>query len=140
MEGEPAEIVEENISDTLPSMVFINDRIFEYGRKLERWKELDSQSVKRQVKDDEAAEMVRCFRKLQTVLNSYTDLRSKLLQTQKVATAERIGNAAIIELEKNDISFMESSCGRLLTDSTGQSAGWNQREESSRSVTDRDTD
>ena len=130
MEGELPEIVEENISDNLPSMVFINDRIFEYGRKLERWKELDSQSVKRQVKDDEAAEMVRCFRKLQTVLNSYTDLRSKLLQTQKVATAERISNTAVIELEKNDISFMESSCGRLLGDTTGQSAGWNQREES----------
>lgn len=129
LEDEPPEIIEENIPDNLPSMVFINDRIFEYGRKLERWKELDSQSVKRQVKDNEAAEMVSCFRKLQTVLNSYTDLRSKLLQAQKVTTVERISNAGMMELQKNDISFIESSCGRLLAESTGQSAGWSQREE-----------
>jgi tetratricopeptide (TPR) repeat protein len=111
-------------------MGFINDRIFEYGRKLKQWKELDSQSVKKSVKDTEAAEMVRCFRNLQTVLNSYTDLRSKMLQTQKMATAERIGNAGVIEIEKNDIAFLESSCGRLLVDSPDQGVGWNQREDS----------
>ncbi len=130
LEPEQPEIAEGNIHDNLPSMAFVNDRIYEYGRKLERWKELDSQSVKRQVKDTEAAEMVRCFRNLQTVLNSYTDLRSKLLQAQKIATAERIGNAGVIEIEKNDIAFLESSCGRLLVDSTDQGTGWNQREDS----------
>jgi hypothetical protein len=121
--------VEENIEENLPSMVYINDRIFEYGRKLERWKELDSRSVKKQLKEAEAAEMVSCFRSLQSVLNGYSELRSKLLQTQKMATAEKISNAGIFELEKNDIAFLESTCGRLLADSADQSAGWNQREE-----------
>ncbi|MFH0780360.1 MAG: hypothetical protein V2B20_00165 [Pseudomonadota bacterium] len=127
-------MAEENSADSPsenpPSMVFINDRIFEYGRKLERWKTLDNQSVKRQVKDDEAAEMIRCFRQLQSVLNGYTDLRGRLLQTEKTATAERISNASVLELEKNDIDFLESSCGRILADTADQSAGWNQREDS----------
>ena len=35
----------DDIEAALPSMVYVNDRIFEYGRKLDRWKELDSQSV-----------------------------------------------------------------------------------------------
>ncbi len=134
VEKDLPEITEEDIAgpppDTLPSMVFINDRIFEYGRKLERWKQLDNQSAKRQVKDDEAAEMIRCFRQLQSVLNSYTDLRGRLLQTEKIATAETISRASILELEKNDIDFLESSCGRLLADARDQSAGWNQREDS----------
>lgn len=131
LEPEPPEIIEENIlPDNLPSTVFINDRIYEYGRKLERWKELDSQAAKRQVKDDEAAEMVRCFRKLQGVLNSYTDLRGKILQTQKTASTDRISTAGIYELEKNDIAFLESSCGRLLVDSADKSVGLNQREDS----------
>lgn len=130
VEADQSGIIEENIQETLPSMVFINDRIFEYGRKLERWKELDSQSAKKDVKDDEAAEMVRCFRKLQTVLNGYTNLRSKLLQTQSTSTAERIGSAGVMELEKNDLSFTESSCGQMLTDSSGKTAGWSQREPS----------
>ncbi len=129
LEPESTDIIEADIHEGLPSMVFINDRLFEYGRKLERWKELDGQSVQRQVKDSEAAEMVGCFRKLQTVLNGYTDLRSKLLQTERVSTAEKISNAGMAELEKNDIAFLESSCGRLLADSKDQSAGWNQRED-----------
>ncbi len=129
LEPEPMDIIEADIHENLPSMVFINDRIFEYGRKLERWKELDGQSVQRQVKDSEAAEMVGCFRKLQMVLNGYTDLRSKLLQIEKVSTAEKISNNGVVELEKNDIAFLESSCGRLLADSKDQSVGWNQRED-----------
>lgn len=128
-EPEHPEIIEEDYHASMPSMVFINDRIFEYGRKLERWKELDSQSVKRQVEDKEAVEMVGCFRSLQSVLNGYSDLRSKLLQAQKVSVAERISNAAIFELEKNDIAFLEGSCGRMLADAADQSVGWNQREE-----------
>ncbi len=128
-EPELPAIVEENIEENLPSMVYINDRIFEYGRKLERWKELDRQSVKKQLKESEAAEMVSCFRSLQNVLNGYSELRSRLLQTEKMATAEKISNAGIFELEKNDIAFLESSCGRLLADAADQSAGWTQREE-----------
>ena len=129
LEPEPPEIIGENIQDNLPSMVFINDRIAEYGKKLDRWKALDSQSVKRQVKDSEAAEMVRCFRKMQNVMNSYSELRGRLLQAEKGSSAERISNANILELEKNDIAFLESSCGRLLADSADQGAGWSQREE-----------
>ncbi len=127
-EPEGSEIIEKNIPDIPPSMVFISDRIFEYGRKLERWKELDSLSAQKHVNDDEAAEMVQCFRQLQTIINSYNGLRSKLLQTQRVASAEKISIADAVELQKTDIAFLESSCGRMLGDSTDQSAGWQQRE------------
>jgi hypothetical protein len=121
--------IEEAIPETLPSLAFINDRIFEYGRKLERWKALDSQAAQRQVKDQEAAEMVRCFRKLQTVLGGYSELRGRLLQTERAKTAEKLGQAGIIDLEKSDIDFLESSCGRILAAGGDQGAGWSQREE-----------
>jgi tetratricopeptide (TPR) repeat protein len=121
--------IEEEIPETLPSLTFINDRIFEYGRKLERWKAIDSQAAQRQVKDQEAAEMVRCFRKLQTVLNGYNELRGRLLQTERISTAEKLGQSGIIDLEKSDIDFIESSCGRMLAVVDDKSAGWSQREE-----------
>lgn len=127
MQEEP--IVEEDIEVSLPSMAYINDRIFEYGRKLDRWKELDSQSVTMELKDEDAVQMVRCFRRLQNVLNGYSDLRTRMLQTQQVSTAEEISNEEILELQKNDIAFLENSCGRLLADAKDQSVGWNQREE-----------
>lgn len=129
--GEPEQpkLMEENFQESLPSIGFINDRIVEYGRKLERWKELDSQSAKRQVKEEQSAEMVRCFRKLQNVLNGYTELRGRLLQAERMTAAEKVSSDGILELEKNDIAFLEGTCGQLLADSADKSVASHQREE-----------
>lgn len=129
--GEPEEEiqVEEDIEVALPSMAYINDRIFEYGRKLNRWKELDNQSVGVELANEDAELMVRCFRRLQNVLNGYSDLRIKMLQAQKLSTAAAISSNEIMELQKNDISFLENACGRLLANTDDQALGWTQREE-----------
>ncbi len=121
-------ISEENIEVVLPSTAYINDRIFEYGRKLERWKELDKQSVTKNLNDQEAVQMVRCFRRLQDVLNGYSEFRSTILQAPEVNAATKITNEDILELQKNDIAFLESTCGSLLTDSEDKSSGWNKPE------------
>lgn len=122
-------IVEEDIEEVLPSMVYVNDRIFEYGRKLDNWKELDSKSVGMEINEDEAAQMVRCFRRLQNVLNGYSDLRSRMLQAQKISTADQISGAEIFKLQTADIEFLEDGCGKLVSGADDQSAGWNKREE-----------
>lgn len=123
------EITIEDIETTLPSMLYINDRIFEYGRKLEQWKELDRQAITVELDDEDAAQMVRCFRRLQNVLNGYTALHRKMLQAEKTAVAVQLSNNEIFDLQKNDIAFLEDACGRLLADPESQSLGWDQREE-----------
>lgn len=123
-------IVEEDIEVVLPSMVYVNDRIFEYGRKLDKWKELDAKSVGIEVEEDDAAMMVRCFRRLQSVLNGYSDLRGKMLQAQKISIAEDISGADLFQLQTADIEFLEGECGRLVAETEAQSIGWNKREES----------
>jgi len=120
---------EKSTEVALPTSDYINDRIFEYGRKLDRWKELDIQSVTMKLTDEEAVQMVRCFRRLQNVLNGYSELRSKILQTENVDVVSRITDEEIFELQKSDIDFLENSCGRMLADSEDQGAGWSQREE-----------
>lgn len=123
------DITIEDIETTLPSMLYINDRIFEYGRKLEQWKELDRQAITVDLDDEDAAQMVRCFRRLQNVLNGYTALHSKMLQAEKTTVAVQLSNNEIFDLQKNDIAFLEDACGRLLADPESQSLGWDQREE-----------
>ncbi len=49
----------------LPEMQYVKDRIFEYGRKLDRWKELDDQAIVLDLDEAASEEMVRCFRDLQ---------------------------------------------------------------------------
>ncbi len=129
IDGNDKVIMEEDIEATLPSMVYVNDRIFEYGRKLDRWKELDSESVNLNLGQEEAVQMVQCFRGLQKVINGYSALRAKMLQAQKMSTADKISNARVYELQSSDISFLESGCARLLEGSERQSVGWSQREE-----------
>ncbi len=115
--------------DIVPSsMAYVNDRIFEYGRKLDRWKELDRQSANMNLKEDEAVRMVGCFRSLQDVLNGYSDLRTKLLQAGSDEDATRIYNEDIFEIQKNDIAFQENYCGHLLANSGNKNAGLIQRE------------
>lgn len=123
-------VVTEDIEATLPSMAYINDRIFEYGRKLDKWKELDQQSVNQEISEEDASRMVRCFRRLQNVLNGYGDLRTRMLQTVRSESAEKLSNAEIFKLQKADISFLENECGRMLVDQKNEGAGWNRREDS----------
>jgi len=122
-------IVEEDLGEGFPSMAYINDRIFEYGNKLSRWKELDTESASANLKEDEASEMVRCFRRLQNVLNGYTNVRSKLMQAQQVSSADKITAEEFFNLQENDIAFLEDSCGRMLGDTEKERLGWEQREE-----------
>ncbi len=113
----------------LPSIDYVNDRIFEYGRKLQRWKELDAQSVVMTLNEEQTESMVRCFRDLQKVLNEYDRLYNDLLQRNVISEAERFGTEDVFELQKMDIAFLDSICGRMLSTTEDKSAGWQQREQ-----------
>ncbi len=113
----------------LPSIDYVNDRIFEYGRKLERWKELDKQSVVMSLNDEQSESMVRCFRDLQKVLNGYDRLYDDLLQRNVISETERLRTEDVLELQKMDISFLDSICGRMLSTTEDKAAGWQYREE-----------
>ncbi len=113
----------------LPNMQYVKDRIFEYGRKLDRWKELDNQAVVMDLDEEASEEMVRCFRDLQKVLNGYNRIHESLLRQDFMDPGDRITSGEIMTLEQRDISFLESSCGRLLKSGDDKGAGWEQREE-----------
>lgn len=122
-----SDLSEEGVA--LPDMEYVNDRIFEYGRKLERWKELDSQAVVLDLDEEASEEMVRCFRELQKVLGGYNKIHGDLLQQDFMSSTNLISNREILELEQRDITFLESSCGRLLKSGEDKGAGWEQRQD-----------
>ncbi len=113
----------------LPEMQYVKDRIFEYGRKLDRWKELDNQSVVMDLDEEASEEMVRCFRDLQKVLNGYNRIHEALLRQDYMGSGDRITSSEVMNLEQRDISFLESSCGRLLKSGDDRGEGWEQRDE-----------
>ena len=113
----------------LPSIDYVNDRIFEYGRNLERWKELDQQSVVMSLNDEQSESMVRCFRDLQKVLNGYDRLYDDLLQRNVISEEQLLRTEDVLELQKMDIAFLDSICGRMLSATEDKAAGWQHREE-----------
>lgn len=109
---------------------YVNDRIFEYGRKLERWKQLDEQSVVMNLSEEQTETMVRCFRDLQKVLNSYGRLHDDLLQRNIIAKSEMFSTEEVLELQRMDIAFLDSECAAMLGGGKeDKSAGWQERQE-----------
>ena len=117
-----------NGPQVLPDMQYIKDRIFEYGRKLNRWKELDEQAVIAELDEAASEEMVRCFRDLQKVLNGYNRIQDALLRQDFMDSTQMITGSEVMDLEQRDISFLESGCGQLLKGGADEGAGWAQRE------------
>lgn len=113
-----------------PSMEYINDRIFEYGRKLDNWKSLDEQSLTMELQQEDAEQMVQCFRDLQNVLGGYSRLREELLQQNDLSNARGVSGERFLELQKRDIHFLESTCGQILGGGAeDKGSGWHEREE-----------
>lgn len=114
--------------EVLPDMQYVKDRIFEYGRKLDRWKELDEQAVVVELDEAASEEMVRCFRDLQKVLNGYNRIQEALLRQDFMDSTQMITSSEVMDLEQRDINFLESGCGQLLKGGADEGAGWAQRE------------
>ncbi len=113
----------------LPEIQYVKDRIFEYGRKLDRWKELDDQAVVMDLDEEASEEMVRCFRDLQKVLNGYNRLHESLLRQDFLDSESQISTSEVLRLGQRDVAFLESSCGRLLKNGDDKGEGWEQRGE-----------
>jgi tetratricopeptide (TPR) repeat protein len=115
-------------TSVLPDMQYVKDRIFEYGRKLDRWKELDNQAVVAELDETASELMVRCFRDLQKVLNGYNHIHEALLRRDFMDTSAMISGEEVMTLEQRDITFLESGCGALLKSGDDSGVGWAQRE------------
>lgn len=118
----------ETSRQVLPDMQYVKDRIFEYGRKLDRWKELDKQAVVMELDEVASEGMVRCFRDLQQVLNGYNRIREVLLRQDFMDSSQLISGKEVMQLEQQDIAFLESECGRLLKGEEVDGTGWERGE------------
>lgn len=117
------------VQGPLPPMNYVNDRIFEYGRKLERWREIDEQSAAIELNQEDAEMMVNCFVDLQRVLDGYNQLRADMLRLNTSSSARIISSEEVMDLQKSDISFLESICGKLLAPEQDELVDWEHREE-----------
>ena len=122
-EGEANEFSEED--SFLPDVDYVRGRISEYGRKLDRWKELDNQTLVVELDEQASEEMLRCFRELQKIHGGYERVYNLLQQQDFMGSTGLVSSHEMIKLEQQDILFLESECGRLLSSGhVSETAGW----------------
>ena len=114
-ENQPIRTTTVKQEEVLPSMTYVNERLAEYGKKLDRWRELDRQSSATAVTPEESAELISCFQQLQKVMTGYSALRANMLDSMNVAT-KTVSVETARDLYKIDIDFLESRCGLMLTE------------------------
>lgn len=96
------------------SIEFVEGRILSYNKKLEKWKEYDSQSSVLNLDLKATEKMVSCFRSLQSMINGYSRLRQVLSADSDTTLRRTMSHQEIQLLQEGDISLLESFCGRLL--------------------------
>ncbi len=107
--------IEEAKEVVQPSLTleYVDERLAAYGKKLDRWKELDEMTIGLELSQNETQRMVRCFRGIQQVLNGYTSLRTALLSEDGLAA---VTPGMPYKVQKEDVAFLDGECGILLAD------------------------
>jgi tetratricopeptide (TPR) repeat protein len=107
------------------SVEYVTGRISEYNKKMDRWRERDSQAAVVRVPADESEKMVRCFRELQKVLNGYNRLQEILLQQPSLPKGgSSFSVKEMVELQQSDIAFVDGFCGQSVASDEVKGAGW----------------
>jgi tetratricopeptide (TPR) repeat protein len=110
----------------MPSVEYVTGRISEYNKKIDRWRERDSQAAVLRIPADESEKMVGCFRELQKVLNGYNRLHDFLLRQASMPTNGTMSAQEVYELQQSDIAFVDGFCGQVVA---GESKGLRKSEE-----------
>ena len=109
-----------------PDPEYVKGRVFEYGRKLERWQELDNQTMVMELDPESSEEMLRCFRELQKILNGYNRIHESLQRQDFIGSPAQVSTDEMVKLQQWDVTFLESGCGRVLGGGTDSGEVWYQ--------------
>lgn len=99
-----------------PTLTSINNRIYAYEKKIENWKKVEEKMAPASLPQDKAAKMNECKLQLQDILNGYHSLRQGLLQGDRRDTAQVAAGTALLQLNQQDMDYLEGGCGRLLSE------------------------
>ena len=99
----------------LPILTHVNERIFSYEQKLVAWELLREQAVTMNLEDQQVATINNCGQQLQDILAQYNDLHLRLLQKNSVTTKDLLSGETLLRLDKQDLEFLESDCGKVTS-------------------------
>ena len=97
-----------------PALTSINNRIYTYDQKLEEWNEAERKSASSPLPQEKLNKISECKAQLHDILNEYRNLHKQLLQQNRVDSAQLLAGDSLLQLNQQDIDYLEGGCSRLL--------------------------
>ncbi len=100
----------------MPALTSINNRIYTYEQRLEEWKGVEGKLGSLSLPREKAAKSSECKSQLQDILTEYNTLHKQLLQKDRIDSAQLLVGDSLLQLNQQDIDYLEGGCGRLLAE------------------------
>lgn len=100
----------------MPVMSSINSRIRSYEQKLEEWKEVERKAAMLALPQEKLNRIDECRSHLQHILLEYNSLQKQLQQETQVEAAQLLAGNSLLQLNQQDIDYLESGCGKFLAE------------------------
>nr|WP_321464745.1 hypothetical protein [uncultured Desulfobulbus sp.] len=100
----------------MPAMTSINTRIHAYEEKLKNWQDVERRAGAMGLPSDQQNRINQCRSQLEDILLEYTGLQKQLQQETRVDTAQLLAANSLLQLNQQDIDYLESGCGNFLAE------------------------
>ena len=97
-----------------PALNSINNRIHTYGQRIQEWQGAEHKAAS--LPREKVDKINECKAQLQDILNGYSTLQKRLLQDSRVDGVQLLAGDSLLQLNQQDIDYLESGCNRLLAE------------------------
>lgn len=98
----------------MPALTSINNRIYANEQKLSQWREMTK--TLSMVPPAQRNRISACMTELLDILDGYNALHARLLQQTSLESAQLLAGESLLQLNQQDMDYMESGCDRLLAE------------------------
>lgn len=107
-----------------PALNTISSRIRSYEVRLEEIKAIENSPSSMMIPQEQMGRLSACKSELLDILTNYDALQKRLLQETDLDTGQRLASDTLLQVNQQDMQFLEGGCGRLLADlKDGQGMG-----------------
>lgn len=100
----------------MPAMTSINIRIHAYEEKIKEWQDVGRKNSAVALPPEKLNRINECESQLQHILLEYNALRNQLQQETRVDAAQLLAGNSLLQLNQQDIDYLESGCGNFLAE------------------------
>lgn len=100
----------------MPVMSSISSRIRANEQRLEEWREVERKTAGMNLPQEKLNRIDGCRSHLQHILIEYTALQKQLQQETRIEAAQLLAGNSLLQLNQQDIDYLESGCGNFLAE------------------------